>query len=91
MSETAASERPGQAWVLHYSHRHGDDITLWAASDLAYAALGTIVREYWDEITDDDGVPDSPDALTDDQAIEMYFDRQDDESYSIDFCDIRSS
>ena len=69
--------------VLVYSHRRGDDITVHHSIAQARAALAGIAREWWHEITGYDGVPPSPDGLTDDQAIETYFGRQEDERYQI--------
>ena len=69
--------------VLVYSHRHGDDNTVHYSIAQARAALAGIAREWWHEITGYDGVPPSPDGLTDDQAIETYFGHEETERYQI--------
>lgn len=82
--------QPQTVYVLHYSHRHGDDITVHADSDLAHEWLASIVREWWTEITGrGDGVPDSPDGLTNEKAVSVYFDHKHDESWSIKPCTVQ--
>jgi len=81
---TTTGTATGTVWVLRYSHRHGDDLLAFTSGELADAALVAICREWWESITGIwDDVPDSPEGMADEAIIEMYFDHQSDESYSI--------
>jgi hypothetical protein len=80
---TTATETTGTVWVLRYSHRHGDDLLAFTSTDLAHDALAAICREWWDDITWNDDVPETPDGMTDEAIIETYFDHQSDEFYAI--------
>ena len=82
--DVSPADCQGTVWVLRYSHKHGDDILAFTSLDLASDALAAIAREWWDDITGIwDEVPETPDGLSDEATIEMYFDHQDDESWSI--------
>jgi hypothetical protein len=70
-------------YTLRYSHRHGDDVYVYSTAGKAHAALAEIAREWWPDITHLDGAPTTPDGLTDEQAIEMYFDLRADEFWDI--------
>jgi hypothetical protein len=69
------------------SHRHGDDTTLHPTEQAAHVALAEFARQWWHEITDYDGRADpgvtGPPPDDDDEAIQIYFEHQDDESYTI--------
>lgn len=73
--------------ILWYSHRHGDDFTVYGTGEQAIAARADIAREFWGEAADGvstpDGFPDSPDGLTDEEAVRLYFEAMDDESAEI--------
>lgn len=74
-------------YVLTISHRHGDDTTLHPNKKAAHAALAEFARQWWHEITDYDGRADpgvtGPPPEDDDEAIQIYFEHQDGESYTI--------
>ena len=63
--------------VLHYWHKHGDDIAVYVTHALACAGAAGIARQFWDELTGRvnvrDDVPASPDCLSDEEAAGMYF------------------
>jgi hypothetical protein len=68
----------GPVYVLLYSHRHGDDISVYASYDLARAGLAGICREWWNDArAGDDSFPASPDGLSDDEVIARYFNAMD--------------
>lgn len=65
----------GTVYVLQYTHKHGDDFTAWPSQQEAESALAGIVREWWAaEMKGEDGVPATPDDLSDEDAVRMYFD-----------------
>jgi hypothetical protein len=73
---------PGVVHVLRHSHRHGTDISTHATVGGAAAALAAIARGQWDDMlgrSDAEGAPPTPDGLTDEEAVAMYFDHQEDE------------
>ena len=72
-----------QVFVLEYSHKHGEDLNAHATQAGADAAIAAIVREYWaEEMRGEDGVPATPDDLSDADAVRVYFEHTD-ESYEI--------
>jgi hypothetical protein len=74
-----------QVYVLTYSHKHGDDVTLHADEGGAEHAIAEIARSYWGDVAAlYDDMPATPDGLTDKQVTETYFDYYGAfESYSI--------
>jgi hypothetical protein len=62
---------------MHYWHKHGDDITVYATHALARASAAGIARQFWGELTGRpdvrDDVPASPDDLSDEEAASVYF------------------
>jgi hypothetical protein len=87
---TAITPTPApDVYVLVYSHRHGTDVFAYATSELAHAGVAKIARDWWEEIKGCEGVPDSPDALSDDEATSMYFDNATDESWEVEGCTIQ--
>lgn len=65
--------------VLTISHR----TTLHTSPEAARSALAGYARQWWNEITGAGNVPQSADALDDDTAIHIYFDRQGDKDCTI--------
>lgn len=64
-------------YVLRYWHRHGSDITVHASREGADAQIAGYVREWW--VSERYGnMPETPDLLSDDAAVQMYFDAQND-------------
>ena len=63
--------------VVIYSHKHGDDVNVFATKAGARASLAEVARVYWDDMYADvnvDGdVPETPEGLSDDEAIRLYF------------------
>jgi hypothetical protein len=59
--------------VLHYWHKHGDDITVYATHALAQASAAGIARMYWGELDVHGDVPESPGDLSDEEAASVYF------------------
>lgn len=77
-------------WVLRHVDAHDEDITVHATRQDALSALARIVRSRWDSIADQAGVPATPDRLTDQQALDVYFARSPSWShYSLDATDVR--
>lgn len=62
-------------WVLHHVDTDGNHISLHATHQAAQSALAHTVRQRWDTITDQHGIPATPDRLTNEQAIDLYFAR----------------
>lgn len=75
------------AYVLTISHRGGDGTTLHPSEEAARAELADFVCLCWDEIQDYEGraTPGvtGPPPDDDEEAIRLYFEHQDDESYDI--------
>lgn len=70
-------------WILHISHRHGDGYWAFGSEQLALNELVSWCREWWPvEFGEDEPIP-----ATDDELIEQYFDKMQDnarsETYSI--------
>ena len=62
--------------VLSIEHRHGTDNWVCATWDIAQACLADYVRTWWD-------IENGKAPADDEEAIDQYFDDEDDESYSI--------
>jgi hypothetical protein len=65
-------------YVLRYSHKHGDDIDVYATADAASAAAADLARQFWGEAAGSMNAPDdfpaAPDGLSDQDATRLYFD-----------------
>lgn len=57
--------------VATYSHRHGNDIRVFADDTGAKKWMREIAKEWWDHEFPDDPIPDDPD-----DAAEQYFERK---------------
>ena len=69
------AEQTQTVWVWHLTHRHGDDVLVFASEELAYATLFNYVKEWWEtECPADAEMPDDPK-----EAIEAYFELVEDE------------
>ena len=68
--------------VLVYTHRPGEDIFVHATEAGLRKTLAAVVGEYWHEVADSPARPDAMPADTD-EAIRIYFEANNDESYSI--------
>lgn len=65
-------------YVLHYWHKHGSDISLYATYELARRSIADIARAYWADavnhpFSQEVGLPDSPDGLNDEDVARLYF------------------
>lgn len=82
----ASTAHPQSVWVLHISHRHGDDVTLHASFESAWRSVVDFAAMYWDRdaavnIGADEPVP-FPEH--DEQAVvDGYFDGNEYEFYEI--------
>ncbi len=45
-TETPTPTPGAQVWVLHYTHKHGDDISVHASAEAAQGAANALVSEY---------------------------------------------
>lgn len=72
----ATAPEPQKVWVLTLTHRHGDDITVYATQDLALAATEAYCREWWNDWFDGD----VPDGLSGRDLIDMYFSKSEESS-----------
>lgn len=88
---------PAEVWVLVVSQPDGNRLGAYASYEAARDELARWVRREWDHIAggflagDDEGKPDSPDGLTDDEAIELYFEDNDDEWYELEADQVHSA
>lgn len=79
----------GTVYVLQYTHVHGQDLSAHATLQGAEKALAGIAREWWTrELDGIAGVPATPDDLSDNEAVRIYFGHLDDEDYQIHELDI---
>ncbi len=73
--------------VVVYSHKHGDDVNVYATDAGARASLAEIARMYWADMYGDgnpaDDVPETPEGLSDEEAARLYFANMDGESAEI--------
>lgn len=60
-------------WVVEYSHKHGTDIMVAETEQAARDALADVVTGYWNDVRYEPGVPGSPDDLSTDQVLSIYF------------------
>ncbi|WP_053811053.1 MULTISPECIES: hypothetical protein [Streptomyces] len=76
----------GQAWVLRRWDRSQDQVTLHANEDSALSVLAQYVREAWDNLLGEEGVPDRPPA-DDRETVRLYYgpkrDWRPDEGYNL--------
>ncbi len=66
------NDTPGKVWVLHVSHRHGDNYGAFTSLEAARNALHAYVSDWWD-----DGLAEQYGALkklSREAAIDAYFD-----------------
>lgn len=60
-------------WLLRIWTRHGDDLEVYFSYDAALHAVATRVREDWSEHSWLCALPDTPDSLTDGQAVSLFY------------------
>lgn len=78
-AEAARPSAPGSVWVLHYSHKHGDDLSAFATEAAAHAAVFGIVSDYW---KDEMGAEPMPEDQA--EAVAAYFEQTEGrESYEV--------
>jgi hypothetical protein len=65
-------------WVMVISHRHGDDVSVFATRQGAVDCLATYVEDNWAYLFGADPMPDDVDV-----AITKWFDVVGDEHYTI--------
>jgi hypothetical protein len=70
-------------YVLRYSHKHGDELSAHVSLEAAIDDIAGIARECWHEIADDPRAPETPDNLSDEDAVSVYFERNTEENYEI--------
>ena len=70
-------------YTLHISHRHGDNISVHASHDDAFAELVAYSREWWTK----EGLEGEPPA-DDQETVTAYWDHVEDESAHIESCEI---
>jgi hypothetical protein len=68
--------------ILIYEHKHGRDVSAYGSYRAAEAALVSIVRDQWTDRADREA-PDDASSLSDDEAINAYFDGHEEEFYAI--------
>jgi len=74
--------------VLVVSQPHGNQIGAYSGYDAAHGELAAWVRSHWDHVAGaflagGHAKPESPEGLTDSEAIELYFEDNDDEWYEL--------
>ncbi|MGW7719813.1 hypothetical protein ACWGKK_36720 [Streptomyces chartreusis] len=78
--------RPGQVWVLRRWDRHENGIELFADEASAFHGLAEHVRQCWDNVTGEEGVPEEP-PMDDRKAVDLYYgperNNRPDEGYSL--------
>jgi hypothetical protein len=70
-----------EVWVLETSDRHGQDVSVYASHEGAYAALADIASEGWNEVPASADMPESPDGLSEQEMVEIYYRNRADEDY----------
>ena len=87
LAKIAALQQPQKVFVATYSHKHGDDQTVYATFAGAVRARNDIATQWWDrEIGDGHPKPENPDAIG-----EAYFDYMNDhgeEWFTIQECEV---
>lgn len=81
----ASKDRAQTVWVLHISHRHGDEITLHATYDSAWKELVEFAGNYWDDDAAVNRLENEPKPLPekDQEIVDGYFDGNEYEFYEI--------
>ncbi|MFI6884002.1 hypothetical protein [Streptosporangium canum] len=73
-----------EVWILHHTHKHGDEVSVHASRSRAEVTLAEYVRTSWDNIVGRPDMPGIPDQLSNTDAIKLYFrHRGGSETYSI--------
>jgi hypothetical protein len=68
--------------ILIHEHKHGRDVSAYGSYRAAEEALVSIVRDQWTDRADREA-PDDASSLSDDEAINAYFDGHEEEFYAI--------
>ncbi len=79
-----------QVWVALYTHAHGENVTVHATPEGAWAALADAARDGWDELRGNgaDLPPEPPEG--DEEAAGAYFDMCSDEDGAVDTYEIQA-
>ncbi len=71
-----------KVWVLHITHKHGEDITVYSSFDLALSAAAEFAEEWWGDVWNETNTTKKPKDKQ--EMVDLYFDKmQDSEWYSI--------
>jgi len=85
MASTKLTDR--EVYTVTYSHRHGEDITVYDSEEAAYAGAEETIREWLGQEVDDDETRDAIIALLDagkvHDAIIAYCEAVEDEGFEI--------
>ena len=82
-------------YVLTYTHKHGEDVTVYSTEHAAKRAAGDIARVYWETAVASDyalpGMRKSPGGMGDEEVTRQYFMVMGNhgESYSITATDVQ--
>lgn len=72
-------------WILHITHRHGDDLMAFKSKEGADRALSDYVKEWWaQEIGSKVAMPSDVDEM-----ITQYFELVGEESHHLQECELR--
>lgn len=71
--------------VLTYTHRHGEDVSVYASEAVAQKSIADIVDTYWDELFPNVEL----DSVPTDERVDRYFDASHDEDYSIEELEVQ--
>lgn len=72
-----------EVWVLETWDRHGTDASVHASEGGARSAVVGFALSGWDSIPARPGIPKSPDDLSDEEIVKLYFAECSDEGYSL--------
>jgi hypothetical protein len=76
-TEPAVTLASPRVWVVHYSHRHGDDITACTSPAAADGIAAGLARDYWHELFEQGdvpaGLPRDAGGLPDGEVRRLYF------------------
>lgn len=64
-------------YVLAYENKYGGDVSVYATAEGAVAGAAEIARRFWRA----EGVPGTPEGLSDADAVSVYFDAMDGREY----------
>ena len=73
---------PTPVFVVVYEHRHGMDVSAHASHGQAYAAVAEIARTWWKERADR-SAPEDCSTLSDEEAVNAYFEGHEEDFYTI--------